>query len=183
MMTISNVYNRREKPGHKEKRYAETVFRGRQFVESAELNETQDLVYDRMREVGDASLGQISLREGGTIVVDQAGGIVRLGSAKVWAGGYMHSVPSAVLEGVPMVGTVAIGIAVEKVFVTEVEDADLAGIVPDTASHGSALGARVRYDAVWATGGDTFYPIYTLVNAQLPNEVVAPHDTSAERAV
>lgn len=182
-MSLPNVYNRRNLTGYKEKDYAELVFRGRQFVESGEMNEMQELVYDRLRNVGDASLGQISLREGGTIVVDQEAETVRIGAAVVWAGGVMHQVPAATLTDVPMTGTVAIGIAVEKVFYTEQDDPQLAGIVPDTASYGEALAARARYVATWALEGDPFYPIYTLIDGQLPNEVIPPQDVSAELAV
>lgn len=182
-MSLTNVYNRRARPGYKDKRYAEVVFRGSQFVESAELNEQQDMIYERLRAVGDASLGQISLREGGTIVVDQSEETVRIGAAKIWADGMMHHVPAATLTNVPMTGTVAIGIAVARVEITEVEDPDLAGIVPDTESYGEPLGARVRYDAVWALDGDPFYPLYTLIDGALPNEVVPPQDNAAELAV
>lgn len=180
---LTNYFNRRLLAGYPAKLYAKLLYRGRQFVESAEANEAQDVMLERLRSVGDATLGPISLRDGGTIVVNQAEGKVTLGAAKVWAGGYMHAVPAAVLEGVPMVGTVPVGIAVIETVITEIEDPQLAGMVPDTASHGQPLAARLRYDAVWATGGDSFYPIHTLVDGQLPNEVIAPLDASAELAV
>lgn len=180
---LTNYFNRRLLAGYTSKLYAKLLYRGRQFVESAESNEAQDLMLDRLRSVGDATLGPISLRDGGTIIVNQAEGKVTLGAAKVWAGGFMHTVPAAVIEGVSMVGTVPVGIAVIETVITEIEDPELAGMVPDTASHGQPLAARLRYDAVWATGGDSFFPIHTLVDGQLPNEVIAPLDASAELAV
>ena len=180
---LTNYFNRRLLAGYPAKLYAKLLYRGRQFVESAEANEAQDVMLDRLRSVGDATLGTISLRDGGTIVVNRAEGKVTLGAARVWAGGYMHNVPAAEITGVSMAGTVPIGIAVTETIVTEVEDPELAGMVPDTASHGQPLAARLRYDAVWATGGDSFYPIHTLVDGQLPNEVIAPLDASAELAV
>lgn len=180
---LTNYFNRRLLAGYPAKLYAKLLYRGRQFVESAEANEAQDLMFDRLRSVGDASLGPISLRDGGTIIVNQAEGKVTLGAAKVWAGGYMHTVPAAVLEGVPMVGTVPVGIAVTEIVITEIEDPQLAGMVPDTASYGQPLAARVRYMAVWSTGGDSFFPVHTIVDGQLPNEVIAPLDASAELAV
>ena len=181
-MPIPNVFNRRKISGFSLRRYASILYRGLQFVESAEWNEQQDIFAERLASDGDAALGPISLRNGGTIVVDKTAGTVRLGEADIWAGGYMHKVPSALLLGVPMVGTVAIGIAVTRTEITENEDPDLRGIVP-SESQGEALGARLRFDAVWATSGNPFYPVYTLIDGQLPTERVTPQDQSAELAV
>jgi hypothetical protein len=183
MVTIANYFNRRLLSGFAAKGYAKLLFRGKQFVESGELNEAQDLVYDRLAAVGNAALGPISLREGGAIIIDQGTETVRLGAALVWAGGYMLSVPERLLTDVPMVGTVTIGVALTETVVTEIEDAQLTGMVPDTASQGEPLAARVRPDAVWALTGDPFFPLYTLVDGALPNEVLPPQDTAAELAV
>ncbi|EAU40153.1 Virulence-associated protein [Fulvimarina pelagi HTCC2506] len=165
------------------RRFAELLHRGRQFVESAEANEAQQIAYERQRSIGDQAFGPVSLRDGGTIVVDSAAGTVTLGESLIWAGGYMHQVAAATLTGVPMVGTVAIGIAVSEMVVTDVEDVDLKGIVPNTESHGKELAARLRYDAVWARDGDPFYPIFTIVDGVVPSEPVAPFGDLAERAV
>lgn len=165
------------------KRYAELLFRGKQFVESAEANEAQGITYSRLGEVGDGAFGPISLREGGTVIIDQGAGTVRVSDSKVWAGGYMHRVPDSTVAGVAMVGTAVIGIAVTEVPVTDVEDPELKGIVPNTESQGEALAARLRYDAVWAKDGDPFYPVFTIVDGVLQNEVLAPQDSSAELAV
>jgi hypothetical protein len=178
-----NYFNRRALSGFIAKRYAEVLHRGRQYVESAEANESQGILIERLGTVGDAALGPISLQSGGTLVVDIETGVVRVGEAVVWAGGYMHQVPEATLTGVPMVGITVIGIAVTSAVITEIEDVQLKGIVPNSKSHGEPLGARRRYDAVWARSGDPFYPIYTLVDGLLPSDVATPQDTSAERAV
>jgi hypothetical protein len=183
MFSLGNYFNRRSLPGFIGKRYAELLFRGRQFVESAEANEAQGITYERLSEVGDGAFGPISLREGGAIVIDQAAGTVLLGASTVWAGGYMHQVPEVTLTNVPMTGTVSLGVSVTKEVVTDVEDAELKGIVPGTASQGEALAARLTYNAVWATDGDPFYPVYTLIDGQLPNEVLPPQDSAAELAV
>lgn len=184
MVTLTNYFNRRGLAGFVARRYAQLLYRGKQFVESAEANEAQEIVYERMRSIGDAVLGPVSIREGGTIVIDQQAGIVRLGASRIWAGGYMQQVPDAELTGVPMVGMVVIGIAVTDTIVTDVEDVDLKGMVPNTASHGEPLAARLRHDAVWArSGGDSFYPVYTLIDGQLPNEIVTPQDNAAEQSV
>ena len=183
MFSLENYFNRRLLPGFKAKRFAELLFRGRQYVESAEANEAQGITYERLSEVGDGAFGPISLREGGVIVIDQAAGTVLLGASTVWAGGYMHHVPEVTLTNVQMSGTVAIGVAVTKEVVTDIEDAELKGIVPNTASHGNPLAARLKYNAVWATTGDPFYPVFTLIDGQLPNEVLPPQDSAAELAV
>ncbi|WP_108459199.1 DUF4815 domain-containing protein [Devosia naphthalenivorans] len=183
MVSLANYFNRRAVANFIGRRYAELLHRGKQFVESAELNESQGITYERLREIGDGAFGAVSIRDGGTIVIDQAAGSVRLAASRIWAGGYMHNVPDAELLGVPMVGTVVIGVAVAETVVTDVEDVDLKGIVPNTASQGEPLAARLRYDATWATEGETFYPVYTLIDGQLPNEVVTPQDNAAEGAV
>lgn len=183
MVTLANYFDRRAIAGHVAKRYAKLLHRGRQFVESAEANEAQGVVYERLGAVGDGAFGPVSLRDGGAIVVNSDAETVTLGEATVWAGGYMHAVPSATLEDVPMTGTVAIGVAVTETAITDVEDVGLKGIVPNTESHGEPLAARLRYDAVWSLDGDPFYPIHTLIDGQIPNEVVAPQDTAAELAV
>ncbi|WP_281978801.1 DUF4815 domain-containing protein [Pseudorhizobium flavum] len=184
MVSLENYFNRRGLAGFVARRYAQLLHRSKQFVESAELNESQEIAYERLRAIGDDAFGAVSIREGGTIVIDQQAGVVRLGASRIWAGGYMHLVPDAELTDVPMVGTVVIGIAVTDTVVTDIDDVDLKGIVPNTASHGEPLAARLRYETVWARdGGDSFYPVYTLIDGQLPNQVIAPQDNSAEQAV
>lgn len=183
MFTLVNYFDRRALTGFIAKGYAQLLYRGRQFVESAEANEAQGITYERLTDVGDGAFGTISLREGGTIIIDQDAGTVLLGASTVWAGGFMHRVPEITLTDVPMVGTVAIGVAVSDEVVTDIEDEELKGIVPATASHGEALAARLRYIAAWALDGDPFYPVFTLIDGQLPNEVLPPQDSAAELAV
>jgi hypothetical protein len=183
MFSLANYFNRRRLPGFIGKRYAELLHRGTQFVESAELNESQGIAHERLSEVGDGAFGAISLREGGAIVIDQGAGTVLIGASTVWAGGYMHRVPEVTLTNVPMNGTVSIGVAVTEEVITDIEDVELKGMVPGTASQGAPLAARLRYDAVWATDGDPFYPVFTLIDGQLPNEVLPPQDSAAELAV
>lgn len=180
---VANVFNRRGIAGYIARRYAKLLYRGKQFVETAEHNEAQDIGYERLGAVGDGAFGAISLREGGTIVIDKIAGTVTLGASTIWAGGYMHRVAERTLTNVPMIGTVAIGIAVTETEITDIEDPDLKGIVPGVKSQGQALAARLRYDAIWALDGDPFYPIFTLVDGQLPSEVLPPQDISAELAV
>jgi len=182
-MALANYYNRRLLPGFTARRYAEIKFRGKQYVESAEANEVQGILQERIGSVGDGVFGAISLRKGGTIVIDQNAGTVRINAAQVWAGGYLHDVPEAILTGVPMTGTVAIGIAVTATDVDEVADPDLRGIVPSIGSKGQPLGGRVRYDAVWARSGDPFYPIFTIIDGQIPNERTPPSTDIAELLV
>jgi len=194
MFSLTNYFNRRldgqnsdgsERAGaaYVAKRYAELLFRGRQFVESAEANEAQGITYARLGEVGDGAFGPISLREGGTVIIDQDAGTVRVSDSKVWAGGYMHRVPDSTVTGVAMVGTAVIGIAVTAAPITDVEDPELKGVVPNTESQGEPLAGRLRYDAVWAKDGDPFYPVFTIIDGVLQNEVQAPQDSSAELAV
>ncbi|WP_279480250.1 DUF4815 domain-containing protein [Aureimonas sp. SK2] len=165
------------------KRFAQILYLGRQFVESAEHNEAQEIIFERLADVGDNSFGPISLREGGTIVIDQNAGTVRVGAARVWAGGYMHEVPAATLTGVPMVGTVPIGITVVGRTIEASQDPELKGIVPSIASQGEVLSARLRYEASWARSGDPFYPIHTLIDGQIPNERTPPSNDIAELLV
>lgn len=183
MASLSNYFNRRFLPGFIAKRYAEVMHRGKQFVESAEANESQQILQGRIGDVGNNAFGPISVREGGTVVIDQNAGTVRISASRVWAGGFLHEVPAATLTSVPMTGTVTIGVSVTETVITEQEDAALRGIVPNTKSHGEPLGARLRYDAAWAMNGDPFYPVYTLIDGALPNEVIAPSNDIAELLV
>ncbi len=74
MFNLPDYWNRQLLNGFAAKRYARLLFRGKQYVESPELNELQDLTFGRLAAVGNAALGAISLREGGAIVIEPGDG-------------------------------------------------------------------------------------------------------------
>ncbi len=167
------------------KGFQRLIFRGRQFVESAEANEAQQITEARIGDVGTMLVGTSSLREGGT-VVPQSTGVVLVEAGRVWAENALLEVPEQTLA-VPAQGPCVVGVYVRSHVITHEEDPSLKGIITGTASYGKGLAARLSYLAQWGVEGDgsegTFHPVHTLQDGQALNEIEPPAGDIAEQLV
>ncbi|SDQ99848.1 DUF4815 domain-containing protein [Pseudovibrio sp. Tun.PSC04-5.I4] len=178
---LTDIYSRYDRS----KGYQRLLHHKRQFVESAEANETQQIFEARIGDVGTMLVGASSLREGGAVVVQSLGQVL-VEAARIWIESALLSVPEKQLI-VPTVGLAVIGVYLDEQIITDQDDPSLKGIVSNTASAGQSLAARLVYPLTWGVEGDgtegTFYPVHTLLDGQVQNVIEPPSGDVAEQLV
>ncbi|ENN93196.1 DUF4815 domain-containing protein [Bartonella bovis] len=148
------------------------VFYGeRPFIQSAELNEVQTIIRGRHDR-----LGRLVAKEGDRIeradaFVDQETKKVTLTEGKIFIAGDIFPVSEAILNNVPMLGRVEIGVKLQKKWVTHEDDPQLLGQIPGTLAEGEPGAARETAKLVWALENDkqegAFFPVYVLQDGTL----------------
>ncbi|WP_102830733.1 DUF4815 domain-containing protein, partial [Bartonella bovis] len=148
------------------------VFYGeRPFIQSAELNEVQTIIRGRHDR-----LGRLVAKEGDRIeradaFVDQEKQKVTLTEGKIFIAGDIFPVSEAILNNVPMLGRVEIGVKLQKKWVTHEDDPQLLGQIPGTLAEGEPGAARETAKLVWALENDkqegAFFPVYVLQDGTL----------------
>jgi hypothetical protein len=159
------------------------------FAQGAELNELQGITERRNRRVGDMVTSDGARITGAEIVLTRASaeaqtGTASLAAGKVYAKGDVRDIVAAVLTDVPMTGTVRIGVRLVSALVTWEDDPTLYGLAPGTVGEGEAGAARQVETASWAIEGDggagEFYPVYTVRDAAVIDQTVAPDLTGVK---
>ena len=130
------------------------VGREDRFAEASDLNDIQTIVERRHRRVGDLVASDGDRIADGDIVVDVAGGTVRLAAGRIYARGDVRDVTAAVLADVPMTGDVVIGVRIVSTVVTSVEDPDLLGLYPGSEAEGEGGSGRIAETVAWGRSGD-----------------------------
>jgi hypothetical protein len=154
------------------------AFTGRQFVQSAELNEIQTIERNRSARLGRV-IGKDGNRiEGAAAVVQVDLGNVILTAGKILLRGDVFPVAQAVLSGVPMTGDVEIGVRVLTEWITSEDDPTLLGLEPGSRAEGEPGAARERVTISWAlaTGlepGD-FVPVYAMRDGVIIDQTPPP---------
>ncbi|ENN91148.1 DUF4815 domain-containing protein [Bartonella bovis] len=148
------------------------VFYGeRPFIQSAELNEVQTIIRGRHDR-----LGRLVAKEGDRIeradaFVNQEKQKVTLTEGKIFIAGDIFPVSEAILNNVPMLGRVEIGVKLQKKWVTHEDDPQLLGQIPGTLAEGEPGAARETAKLVWALENDkqegAFFPVYVLQDGTL----------------
>ncbi|KEG17042.1 DUF4815 domain-containing protein [Bartonella bacilliformis] len=148
------------------------VFYGeRPFFQSGELNEVQTIIRGRHDR-----LGRLVAKEGDRVehadaFVDKDNEKVTLTDGKIYIAGDIFPVAEAILDNVPMIGRVEIGVKLQKQWITHEDDPGLLGQVPGTLAEGEPGAAREVAQLVWALKDDaqdgTFFPVYILQDSIL----------------
>ena len=178
---MSDAYPSRY-PGNAHKGYKRVLLQNRKIADAWDDNEQAQLLHAQDAGIGNESFGTISARSGCAISVNKDAGTVTVTDGVVWCGGYLHKLAEATLT-ISMTGTVLVGVAVGISEVTHIDDPELLGQEENTVCYGRETAGREKQTAVWATDGDPFYALFSIVDGALLNDVEAPESESMENLV
>lgn len=183
MTTYPTDYFDRTDPA---KRYERHLFRARNGLQSAELNELQSAFNARATSIGNALLKDGAIISGSACVVDEYTGATTLAAGTVYLRGMVRDVLAATMT-VPIDRLLSIGVRLTETVITELEDPTLRDPAPATRNYGEAGAARLRVDATWGWDGDgyagEFYPIYTVDHGVLQSKEPPPNIDSVVQSI
>lgn len=172
-MSLQGYYNRFD-PAAK---YDELLFRASKGLQSAELNEIQAVLSDRMKRISDVLFQDGSVVRDAQAIINPDTGAVTMASGSVYVKGAIRSVDQKQFT-IPTTGRIAIGVRVVTTTVTELEDVALRDPAVGTRNYQEPGSARTRRLASWGWTADgepgDFYPVYTVVDGNLLNQVQPP---------
>lgn len=116
--SIKDYYNRY----NEDKQYARNLFVAGKVLQSAEMNEMESMLLDRIRHVGDTILTNGDIIEGCQLVIGEGGATVTAG--KVYLDGDVRVVPATPVE-LTFRGTERIGVKLMRDVVSPADDPDL----------------------------------------------------------
>lgn len=171
--------------------YERHLFRANNVLQAAELNELQSASFDRLQRATDILFQDGDVLAGAEIVIHPGTGVTQLGNGALYLRGAVRGVAPASLT-IPVTGTVWIGIYLQDVIITELEDPDLRDPAISYRNFQEPGAARLQVTPVWGYEGDgqsgDFYRVYKvedgiLIIAQPPipnvdaiNQTVARYD-------
>ncbi len=167
------------------KDYGRVLFRADRTLQSAELNETQGGLLDRIKGVGDAMLANGDIIRDCRVSIND-GGEARCESGALYLEGAVRGVPPATLR-IPTTGTVVIGVYLRCRVITELEDPGLYNPAVGTRGEGEGGAARLREETAWGFSSDgqsgDFYPIYTVDDGAIRAKEAPPSLDSVTQAL
>lgn len=168
-MTLPAYYNRFDAADN----YDELLFRASKGLQSAELNEVQATVVDRLKRIADAVFRDGSVIEGTPPVINATTGSTVCPASKVYLKGAVRSVPERTFT-IPVAGLVRVGVYLLEEEITEVEDASLRDPALDTRNYNEPGAGRLRITPTWGREGDgstgVFYPVYVIIDGSMLNQ-------------
>lgn len=148
------------------------------YVQGANLNEIQAIESRRNRRGFNMIAKDGDRLEGGDIIVDSANESVILSAGRVYVAGDVRPIAAATLTDIPMTGETTVGVRLQRVLVTHVEDPSLLGLAPGTIAEGEPGAAREDEVIVWATADDgedgDYYPIYLVRDGAVIDQTPPP---------
>jgi hypothetical protein len=172
-MTLQGYYNRFDAT----KRYDELLFRASRGLQSAELNEIQAVLSDRMKRISDVLFRDGGVVRGASAAIDPQTGETQLDAGAIYVLGAVREVTARTIT-IPTTGTVQIGVRVVSETITELEDVSLRDPAIGTRNYQEAGSGRTRRTISWAWTGDgepgDFYSVYTVYNGVLVTQDVPP---------
>ena len=167
-MTLLGYFNRFDAADN----YDELLFRASKGLQSAELNEIQSTVVDRLKRIADAVFRDGAVIEGTPPVINTTSGATTCPASRVYLRGAVRSVAQRTFT-IPTSGLVRIGVYLLDEEITEVQDPDLRDPAAGTRNYTEPGAGRLRVTATWGREGDgltgLFYPVYVVVDASLLN--------------
>jgi hypothetical protein len=165
-MPLAGYYNRFSAGD----RYDELLFRAGKGLQSAELNEVQSTLIDRLKRIADAVFKDGAVISGTPPTINGTTAACPL--SLIYLRGAMREVAAANLT-ISLVGIVRVGVYLVDAEITEVEDPDLRDPAVNTRNYTEPGAGRLQVTASWGREGDggagTFYPVYTIIDGTLLN--------------
>ena len=166
------------------KNFDQWLFIAGRVLQSAENNEVQQNAQYRMKAISDVLFKDGSIIRDCQISVDPNTGITTLGSGTLYLSGAMRGVAPATLT-IPISGTVQVGIYLDSVVITELQDPTLRDPAVGVRNTNQPGAARLQVNTAWGRAGDgspgDFYPVYTVVDG-IPLSQTPPPDIDAVSA-
>lgn len=155
------------------------VFGGRRaLIQGGELNDAQAIIRARQERLGRLIANDGERVKRADALVDIAAGRVTLTAGEIYIAGDVLPVAAAVLEAVPMVGRVSIGVRLLRVYMTGEDDPSLLGQVPGSLAEGEIGAARELVSISWSRDGDgepgEFYQVYVLQDGTILDQSPPP---------
>lgn len=171
-MTLTGYYNRFDAT----QRYDELLFRASKGLQSAELNEVQSTVIDRLKRIADAVFRDGSVIRGTPPTIDANTGAVSCPASAIYLRGAVREVAARSFT-IATTGLVRIGVYLLDEEITELQDATLRDPATSTRNYNEPGAGRLRTTPTWGREGEgltgVFYPVYTVIDATLLNQGAA----------
>lgn len=172
-MSLQGYYNRFNAAD----RYDELLFRSSRGLQSAELNEIQSIMSDRVQRIANVLFRDGAVVRGGSAVIDAVTGAVQMEAGSVYVLGAVREVAAANFT-IPVVGEVQIGVRISTSTVTELENPTLRDPAVGTRNYQEAGAGRTRRTVQWGWSGDgvtgDFFAVYTVREGALQNQIAPP---------
>ncbi len=140
-------------------------FRADRILQSAELNELQDIAGNRLRGIADALFKDGDVIRDARIVVDPDTGATQCESGAVYLSGAVRGVQPANLV-IPVVGIVNVGIYLQSRNIDEIDNPALLNPAVGTRGYMEPGAERLQITPVWGYGGDgrdgEFFPVWVV---------------------
>ena len=181
-MSLQGYYNRFDSTDN----FDSLDFRASKGLQSAELNELQSILSDRLTKIAGAIFQDGSIVRGGAAVLDPATGDVIMNAGAIFVLGAVREVAQASFQ-IPTTGGLQIGIRVVTSTVTELEDASLRDPATGTRNYQEPGAGRTKREISWGWSGDgatgDFYGVYDVLNGALVQAFDPPELDSVKRLV
>lgn len=172
-MSLQGYYNRFSTAD----RYDELLFRASKGLQSAELNEIQAILSDRLQKIANVLFRDGAVVRGSSASIDAQTGVVQMDSGAVYVLGAVRDLAAATFT-IPTTGDVQIGVRVITTTVTELESAALRDPAVGTRNYQEPGAGRTRRTLSWAWNGDgatgEFYSVYGVRDGVLLNQDPPP---------
>ncbi len=172
-MTLQAYYNRFDAAD----RYDELLFRASKGLQSAELNEIQSILSDRMKRISDVLFKDGNIVRGGSASIDAQTGVTQMEAGAIYVLGGVRELASATFT-IPTAGSLQIGVRVVTSEVTELEDPDLRDPAIGTRNYQEAGAGRTRRLFTWGWSGDgqpgEFFSVYSVLDGVLVTQQQPP---------
>jgi len=166
-MTLAGYYNRFDAAD----RYDEILFRAGKHSQSAELNEVQSTLIDRLKRIADAVFKDGAVISGTPPTI--SGTTINCLLSLIYLRGAVREIPARTFT-IAATGLVRVGVYLLSEEITEVQDADLRNPAVGTRGYTEPGAGRLRVTATWGREGDgstgVFYPVWTVIDGALLNQ-------------
>lgn len=168
-MPLTGYYNRFDSAD----RYEELLFRAGKGLQSAELNEIQSGLIDRLKRIADAVFKDGAVISGTPPTITGTSAACPL--SLIYLRGAVREVAASTIT-IPTTGLVRVGVYLLDEEITELQDATLRDPAIGTRNYNEPGAGRLRVTASWGREGDggtgVFYPVWTVIDGTLLNQGV-----------
>lgn len=168
------------------KNYERHLFRAGRVLQSAEPNEVESSLLNRVKSIADVLFHDGSIIKGCDIAVDPVTGVTTLNAGTIYLNGGIRGMAPATLT-VPVVGVAVVGAFLNQVVITELDDPTLRDPAVGVQNTNLPGAARLQFTTTWGRAGDgtagDFYPIYTIVDGVPLSQTPPPQIDAVSLAI
>lgn len=179
---IDQYYNRHDPAKHFEKH----LVRAGYGVQSAEINEIQDNLLGRTKDIADVLFKDGDIVRDCQCTVNDITGAVTLNSGAIYLQGAVRGMAPGAFT-IPVNTIIAIGVRLVTSVITELQDPTLRDPATGTRNYDEAGAGRLKVEPLWGWDGDggpgDFYPVYTVENGILLSKDAPPALDSITSAI